>query len=785
MARVLLIAVGVFMNRRAVLTFFLFAAWASAQIVPDLFIVEMDEPSGNTRQASVSKQSVRQAVEQRSGQVLDSFSTVMDALVVRMDETGAQSVGAMPGVRKVYRVVEGRLEMDGALPLHHVYDAWSRIGGIENAGKGVRIGIIDTGIDHEHPGLRDESLVAPEGFPKGNRESDLTGTSSKIIVVRSYENLLSAFDTPAPTDFIGHGTAVAMVAAGVRHQAPYAEIAGIAPRAFLGSYKVFGRGGSTRSDVIIRAIEDAVNDGMNIVNLSLGFTPALRASEDAVVRAVERAAEAGVVVAKSMGNAGPEPNTGSSPGAAPSIITAGANWNQRLFVSTVSVSDASPYLALPSDGPSSPEPLQAPLADVAALDGTGLACARLPDGSLSGRIALILRGECLFEDKMNNAQRAGAFAALVYTDAEREIVVMGVGNASLAGMMVTHEDGLKIKAQLSTVPDATAVMRFEGAPFSIDGNRVVSFSSRGPTEANGIAPDLLAAGVEVYTAAQINNPRGEIYDPRGYAIVDGTSFSSPMTAGGMAVVMGARPGLTLRQYRSLLINSASRVPLAEGTAPVQHTGAGLMNVDAALKATATAFPTSVSFGAGGSSADVLRELSITNVGAGQDTFTIAVVPHAGSPEAQMSINSFTLAPKAARSIALRWSHANLEPGEYQGVFVVRGTASDAELRIPYWYAVSTRAPRYLSVFSTPTSGVTNSSQSFNVRVTDAVGVILAEVEPEATVDSGDGFVTSVRSVDDLYPGMYRVTVRLGPFPGPNVFLLRAGDVTRRISIRGN
>ena len=129
------------MFRIAVFFLLLLAAWAPAQIVPDLFIVEMADAPKGSRQASISKQSVRSAAIQRGAQILDSFDRLLDALVVRIPEDQAGALSTLPGVRNVYRVMEGQLELDGALPLHRAYDAWSRIGGMDRAGDGIRIAI--------------------------------------------------------------------------------------------------------------------------------------------------------------------------------------------------------------------------------------------------------------------------------------------------------------------------------------------------------------------------------------------------------------------------------------------------------------------------------------------------------------------------------------------------------------------------------------------------------------------------------------------------------------------
>src|SRR5437016_1792967 len=135
------------------------------------------------------------------------------------------------------------LVLDHALPLHKVPDAWNMVG-IDNAGAGMKIGFIDTGIDAGHPGFQDSSLAIPDGFPRVNADSDVAYTNNKVIVARSYASLFSKRDPdPSARDHIGHGTATSMAAAGVTNAGPLATIAGVAPKAWLGSYKVFGSPG--------------------------------------------------------------------------------------------------------------------------------------------------------------------------------------------------------------------------------------------------------------------------------------------------------------------------------------------------------------------------------------------------------------------------------------------------------------------------------------------------------------------------------------------------------------
>ncbi|MBM3812329.1 MAG: hypothetical protein FJW20_11940 [Acidimicrobiia bacterium] len=758
-----------------------------AQEIPGMFILEMDEPArAATRQAF--SQTLRLAIEQARGEVIHSIDNVMNAVVVRMPHDDMAALATLPGVSRVYRVYEMKLELDSAVRLAGGRDAWTRIGGHERAGAGIKIGIIDTGINPDHPGFHDDSLSVPQGFPKGNRESDLGATSSKVIVARSYENLLDGLSEPNPRDQIGHGTGVAMAAAGILHKAPFGEISGVAPKAFLGNYKVFAgaSGGSTRSDVVIRAIDDAVSDGMDVINISLGILPAPRPEEDATVRAVERAAQAGVIVVKSAGNSGPNPNTTSSPSGAPSIISVGSHINDRLLISTFTVADLAPIAAIPAAAPLPVEPLTAPLADVASLDRDGQACLPFPASSLAGKVALILRGTCTFEEKLNNANRAGALGAIVYTD-DRPPSIMSVGEALLPAMMISNPDGVRVKAFLAENAEPGATLRFQGAPFPLDFIDVSPFSSRGPSDNLAIQPDLLAVGEELYTAAQDTNRQGEVFDPSGYAVVDGTSFASPIVAGGAALVKAARPGLTQRQYRSLLINAARPIPLEnERPTPVQQAGAGILNLATSLDLPAAVFPASLSFGAATGSTTPSRQLTITNLGTAADTFTITPQSFGDGPTPEPQENSFPLAPGSSKTIEVRWPGGDLPSGAYQGILSIRGTFGDAAARVPYWHAIINPNPGFVTFFNVSATAGINATTTFRFRISDPSGVTLREIMPEVTVVSGGGSVESIDSIDHLFPGLWQARVRLGPSPSQNIFQVKVGEIAFRAPpIRGN
>ncbi|MGH9629269.1 MAG: S8 family serine peptidase [Bryobacteraceae bacterium] len=768
---------------------------AAGQVIPGRYIVELTGGPAleaetaapkETRRAQLADR--REAVRQEQSrvrammealpelQILGSVDTVANALVVEATGTSPDELARMPGVKRVLPVRLYKLLLDRAEAIARVPDAWVRIGGAANAGAGIKIGIIDTGIDVSHPGFRDPSLPPVAGFPRVNRETDLQFTNNKVIVARSYDRRPAG--SPAQ-DTEGHGTGVAMIAAGATNAGPLGTITGVAPKAYLGSYKVFPDGlDGAPTDLILKALDDAVADGMDVLNLSLGSFPAERPPEDILALAIERAAAAGVIVVAAAGNEGPGLNTISSPATAASAIAVGNSANDRIFVTQLTLSDGSAFRTVKGSGSNSDSVIRGPLADAAALDPSGLACGELPPGSFQGQVVLILRGMCTFEEKLNHAERAGAVAAIVYTNAESpEAITMSVGQARLPAAMVGHADGLEIKARMQAGV-LEAALGFNLTPFFVDPRRLTEGSSRGPGADLAVKPDLVAVGTSIYTADLVVNGIPE------YQVVSGTSLSTPMVAGAAAVLKAARPGLRSEQYRSLLVNSAS-VFSFDSLAPaaVQDAGAGGLNLDSAVASGMTVSPVSIGWGAGGGTADLTRTITLANTSSAADTFTVAAQAFGGGPAPAVTPESVSLKPGTSGAIAARFLFTGLAPGVYQGFLVVRSTATALESRIPYWYAVRSETAKEILVLEAPGSGLTSSTQEFLVRATEPSGVPLT-ADPTITQISGGGTVISVDSMGGRYPGFYEVTVQLGPVAGENVFEIEAGQLRRQVTIRG-
>jgi minor extracellular serine protease Vpr len=749
------------------------------------------------------------AIQAVGGEVLDAIQEASNVLVVRIPDAQASQLASIPGVSGVYRERTFHLLLDHALPLHHVPDAWAQVGAA-NAGAGIRIAIIDTGIDVGHPGFLDTGFTAPSTFPKGTA-GYTAYTNNKVIVARSYASRFAATDPdPSPADHVGHGTATAMAAGGVQNTGPLATISGVAPRAYIGSYKVFGTPGvndSTTESAVLAAISDAVADGMDVISMSLGSDVAPPTASDLEVTALASAAAAGVIVVAAAGNNGSDPMTISSPASGAMVIAVGASANDRLFAASVVVPGGGTFEAAPGSASVSAAAVTGPLADITKFDSTSLACSSLPAGSLTGSVALILRGTCTFETKLNNAKAAGAIGGLVYDNMVEPIFTMAVGAATLPADLISNADGFRVKelaahgVGVTRHPAVSSLLRrfpnqppqqslpvtlqFALAPTYTSPAQLASFSAEGPNIDLAIKPDLVAVGLNMYTAAQKLDPNGDVYNSTGYAVEQGTSFSTPLVAGTAALVKAARPGLTSAQYRSLIVNSADGAYSSPGTAAgVQQAGTGVLNVLKAINATAAAAPVSLSFGAGGATVSATVPLTVWNVGTASDAFRVLVVPTKGAAAPTVSSATVDLAAGLSTQLAVQFSAAGLAAGSYEGYVTIQGSQSGVATRVPYWYAVQSNTPANITILyniGTATAG-TRQLQVILFRVTDATGIPMT-VTPTVSAVSGGGQVLQVQSVASQSPYTYAISLKMGSV-GANVFRIQVGSLTKDVTITG-
>lgn len=806
---------------------------APRQRAAEYVLVLKDEPvmriarsHGALGGASARSQSarIRQAqsgvlaeLQRRQVAVTGTAEVLVNAVMVWSTPEEAAELRKIPGVAYVRRAPELKLDLDRAIALQNVNAAWSAIsGGAANAGAGIKIGIIDSGIDHNHPGFQDASLRPPAGFPKG----ETAYTNNKVIVARSYVRLVSKGqaknpnddsrpDDYTPRDRIGHGTAIAMIAAGVQNTGPAGTIQGIAPKAFLGNYKVAGSPGInplTRFAAFNQALQDALADGMDIVTLALSEgNPAqygpLDEEPDAATcgglcdvfsQAVESAIAGGMVVVVSAGNSG---NIGSrvetftsihTPGTAPSAITVGATTNSHVFYNTVRVPGFQDVRALFSDGPGVIAALTAPIRDAG-----GQACEPLAAGSLAGAIAMIERGTCSFTDKLIHAQNAGAIAAVFYQSQGQEILTRSlyVQNTGIPSMMIGNADGVALKNYLaSSSRNVLATMDPALTSAETGADSVWVGSSRGPSPGSfansqtwAVKPELVAVGANIYTAAQKLDPNGAAYHPSGYTSVTGTSYAVPMVAGAVALVKQRFPQMTPAQLKSAVVNTASQdVVDATGRARATSVGAGKLDAGRALTVTGTLDPPTIAFGVVRTpTVNISRTVRVFNHGNTTAIFNLRVEPRDLDAAASVTVTpaAVTVAPGSSQtvSVSLRGNRSN--PGSYEGAIQVTGAG--AQLRLPYTYLVGNGVPADIYPILNPsfTAGFDeNDWRVIGSRVVDQYGVPVENIQFRyEAVSAGARILAADDQTWRL--GIANARVLLGNPPGDKIFRARVGNLT--------
>jgi minor extracellular serine protease Vpr len=560
-----------------------------------------------------------------SAKVTGEYDISLNAVAVQLNGTSLGTIASAPMVKKAQ--YEGLYHpqstaADPDLPLINAFAAWSAVGGPANAGAGVEVGVIDTGIDLTHPCFNDA------GYPAHTQLGDHRYTNNKVIVARVFNNKLnqSGFDARAVQD---HGTHVAgtiacnldtpAVVAGVA--IPYG-VSGVAPRALLGNYAVFpGDVENARSEDILNALDAAYEDGMDVVNMSLGGNA--HGVQDLLTNAVDDLDEANMVVAVAAGNSGPGHYTVESPGSAARALTAGAFTVGHFVGAPVSVGSAT-YPAASGDFHVVASDLTAAL----SLGGSALsqACSAFPAGAFSGKIAVVSRGSCTFSTKIRNAQAAGALATLVINNVAGDPTAMGTDGTPNQPTIPAYMIGLGNKSALTAAATAgsTATIGAAMQYFATPNSKIMAgFSSQGPTDVDfRVKPDVAAPGVNVLSSIPGNK----------WAFFQGTSMATPHLAGSAAVVRGQHPSWSAAQVRSAIVNNAVQGDLTDfqtGLSVVSDpniVGAGRDDVAAALGSTVALDPVSVSFGSVPTISGQTRSavVSLSNLTGAAHTYALSI-----------------------------------------------------------------------------------------------------------------------------------------------------------------
>jgi subtilisin family serine protease len=598
-------------------------------------------------------------------------------------------------------------------------------------GDGIKIAIVDDGIDQGNPFMNDRGYSAPTGFPRGPGPY----TSNKVIVARSFPGPGSGRDGGLPFDPVNsfHGTHVGGVVAGIAGTTapdstviPEGEdeplcvlasggchttvtgLSGVAPRAWLGNYRVFNVPSplnpadccTANTPEIAAAFESAVRDGMDVINFS-GGGPQSDPPSDALIEAVENVARAGVVPVISAGNDRELFGLGSvgSPSTAPSAISAAAVTNGHVFGRALSViSPNVPSLqqipVVPAAGgmPSGWATSDQRLVDVGTVSGGDrLLCGgSLPAGSLEGAIALVSRGACRFEEKAERANAAGAIGLIVADDRPGEPNFI-VFRLTIPAGSITDLDGARLRAAMASA-GGRATIRVGLEQLELDPQRgasMTSFSAGGLTSfGHQLKPDLAAPG------AQILSSTLQEYAGADFAVLDGTSFSAPHIAGAAALLLQRHPSWGPKEVKSALMSTAG--PAFEDTArtreaPVYLQGAGLARLTEADAPRIFTDPQSLSFqylnvNSGGASRAIL--VTVADAGGGAGSWQVGLQPQVSSAGVSIELPGVvTLASGGQTTFqVVARANAGAPAGDNFGFVVLR--QGDLTRRIPYGFAVT-------------------------------------------------------------------------------------------------
>jgi subtilisin family serine protease len=561
--------------------------------------------------------------------VTGEYDLALNAVAVKLDGETLAKVASAPQVRTAQYQGLYYPVADPDLDLISAPEAWAAAGGSPaTAGEGVKVAIVDTGVDVTHPCFDDA------GYPSQQQLGDRRFTNDKVIAARVFNNKAQSrgYTAEALQD---HGTHVAgTVACNAATPATVdgvtipQGVTGVAPRALLGNYNVFpGDVGSARSEDILNALDAAYADGFDVANMSLGGGAS--GIQDLLTIAVDALDQAGMVVAVAAGNSGPGLFTIESPGSAARALTAGAATVGHFVAAPIEAGGAS-YPGIAGDFGAQAADLTAPLA---AISGTGangldLGCSAI-SADLSGKIAMVARGTCTFSTKIRNAQAAGAVAVIVSNNVAGDGIAMGQDGTpsqpTLPAYMVSRDDGGPVAAA-----SGTPVTIGAGKAYFVTGNDdfMAAFSSQGPTDVDfRVKPDVVAPGVNVLSAVT----HTACAAPPCFAFFQGTSMATPHLAGSAAVVKWARPDWSSSQIRSAIVNTADTGVLKRSTSTALETsvnvvGAGRENLLAAVGAKVALDPVSVSFGAIPSGSGQVRtfEVQATDLTGGGGTYSVSI-----------------------------------------------------------------------------------------------------------------------------------------------------------------
>lgn len=599
---------------------------------PALWFVELASPptvDGTSKTAIATEQRAFRAEAKKAGLVYTeryAFNTLFNGFSIQVAPAQLAKLWRIPGVKAIYPVETIKIpetaaaedpELSTALAMTGADVAQSELG---YTGAGVKVAVMDTGIDYHHPDLGG-------CFGPGCRVAagwDFVGDAFNADPSSPFYNPVPSPD-PDPDDCNGHGTHVAGIvgANGV--------VKGVAPAVTFGAYRVFGCQGSTTADIMIAAMERALADGMQVLNMSIGS--AYQWPQYPTAQAATRLVNKGMVVVASIGNNGANGlYSAGAPGLGSKVIGVASFDNTHVNLSKFTLSPDNYGIGYANAAGSPPAPLSGslPMAKTATVGAVppGVlpandGCAALPDGSLTGQAVLIRRGTCTFYTKAYNAQQAGAAAVILYNNVAGRFspTVAGTPPITIPVVSISDTEGVLIHNRLVSGPVTMTWTDESLMVLNPTGGLISSFSSYGLSPDLALKPDIGAPGGLIRSTYPL--------ELGGYATISGTSMSSPHVAGAAALLLQARPNTPAQAVRGILQNSAD--PKVWWGNPglgfldnVHRQGAGMLDIDDAILSTTKIEPAKISAGES-ETGPFIQTLTIENKANAPITYALSFV----------------------------------------------------------------------------------------------------------------------------------------------------------------
>ena len=540
------------------------------------------------------------------------YDTLFNGVAVRIDANSAEQLATLPNVATIYPDEKSQLMLDASTAQINAPAAWATLGGNKNAGKGVKVAVIDSGAEPTSPLFAGNGYTMPAGYPKGQCVDHANFCNGKIIAARWYgeldanNNLIvppdaDPLELPDPIDRQGHGSHVSGIAVGNSGiQATTGDgitetISGVAPAAYLMVYKACWLGSDCVHSGLMKALEDAVLDGADVINNSWGQA-VNNITHSPFGKVTKNATDAGVVVLFSAGNSGNAPSTVICPACFSHVIGVGSVSTNRVHANTMRIIAPSPVptdlidlTIVSGNGYRLIENFSLPLRDgqsISANNGQG--CSAWPTNALQGVIVLIERGSCVFEVKIQNAANAGAKGVIVFDNRLGVLTVMNVNNAtSIPAVMTSQKAGLQLREWATAHPDAVIAISYKTERIVNPdwADVVVVASSRGPNlDQSVLKPDLVAPGQGILSADEI------VTGGTGFGFQSGTSMAVPHVSGAAALLIQQHPDWEPSQIKSALMSSAIQKVRNDdylSQATPFDIGAGRLDLGRAVSVTAT------------------------------------------------------------------------------------------------------------------------------------------------------------------------------------------------------